>query len=984
MSWTFFLTPIESLINDHPFALLNAGGLTYLKASVTFAQADVDSEGGSLALEEKETNKTAIEGQTTDNSQYLLTINYPPNLSSLIGEGPEKWPTDPRELFHNHFHFSDRDLLIECFLQCLRLGRDGFTLRHLLWNCQQGRWLKAFTSAVVTARADNSLSLEIISRCSDEASQSFGTSPPPLSIREPEDLNVPNFGEIEHYRLMLDSMPMACSLWDSSLKQIDCNRSVIPIFGLPDKQSYFDYFNQLSPAYQPDGSISEHLFPAYLKRAFEEDQISFEWLFQSLDGEPIQSEVHLVKVASPEGELVLCYYRDLRKLKAAEAQIERERTLLQKILDNSPVAFLISVDGEARFLTPFARRTLGLNIGESILKIYADVDEGERVMRTLDRKGRLSWEELDILDSLGNIRHMLLNAFKSEYEGRIGLMFWLMDVTEMAEKERALSEAREAAEASTKAKSEFLANMSHEIRTPMNAIIGLSHLCLQTELDQQQQEYVSRTQTAAKALLRIINDILDFSKIEAGKLEMEQTEFDLDELLSEIMEMQSIRAAEKNLEFFIDPPEFLPKKLVGDPVRLSQILNNLISNAIKFTSEGQIVTRMEVIDEITQTVTLRITVQDSGIGLTPEQRKNLFTPFTQADSSTTRKYGGTGLGLTITKRLVEMMNGQIWCESVPGEGSTFAFTARFGLTESFIPKTPNRPFEGRQAMIIDDNPSSLEILSRQLINLGFEVTKMASGKDAHSRITRLKSKGEPMPSLILIDYQMPELNGIEVFKLINPYFSSALTILMLPSLAPQQLQNEAAGEGLKLFLTKPFSPKTLENTISTNLDKAPQTPKPKKKPKADYSDLVAHLKGASILLVEDNEVNQLVASSILKKAGFVVTIAGNGREAVEKVQANAYSLVLMDIQMPEMDGLEATKHIRELQGFKDLPIVAMTAHAMSGDKELSLKAGMNDHVNKPIDIEELFKAIAKWAPAPNENEDENDSKQETLATPVSA
>ncbi|MDR0881918.1 MAG: PAS domain-containing protein [Candidatus Adiutrix sp.] len=537
----------------------------------------------------------------------------------------------------------------------------------------------------------------------------------------------------------------------------------------------------------------------------------------------------------------------------------------------------------------------------------------------------------------------------------------------MREQERELRLARDLAEESARAKSSFLANMSHEIRTPMNAILGLTHLALQTELNEQQFEYVQRTETAAKALLRIINDILDFSKIEAGKMEMEDADFQLGDLLRGTVDLLVDRAHAKGVEFILDLPAGLPNALVGDPVRLSQILNNLISNAIKFTARGSVALRVALLENAGATVLLRFTVTDSGIGLSPEQRDKLFSAFTQADASTTRKYGGTGLGLAISKRLAEMMGGRIWCESRPGQGSTFGFTARFKLgqaeegAEEALTASLNI-LAGLTALVVDDSPLALEILERGLSALGLKVQTASSGEAALNLLAG--AEAERRFDLVMVDWQMPGLDGLETIRRLNELVGPERlpVVLMVTAYDKEAVADKSRAVGIKNVLTKPISPSTLFEALMEVFG-----PRRRKKTAARAGpggdgELVKAIRGARILLTEDNEVNQLVASRILKNAGFEVTIANNGREALELVQSQSFDLVLMDIQMPEMDGLTAAVRIRALDKFKDLPIVAMTAHAMSGDKELSLKAGMNDHVNKPINITELFQALLKWIP----------------------
>jgi PAS domain S-box-containing protein len=430
-------------------------------------------------------------------STVLASLALTPALVERLGLSEELLAGDPVNLLTEVIHPRDFSGFLERLEACYN-GAPGFELDHLVFLPNVGAWREAQTFCGVVAVSPEEIQLEGFLRLlPGKAGQFLGQADQ----------------STESYRIMLDNMTEVCSLWDTSFNHLDSNEAVVPLFGLPDKKAFTDYFPSLSPPYQPDGAVSEEAFRDHLRKTFAEGQDQFEWLFQTLEGDPIQADVNQVKVNTPQGDILVSFIRDISNLKASEAAVERERSLLQKILDNSPVAFMVSVGGLIRFFSPFARQSLGLSLDQSLNEVFANQEQFGSIMKNLERKGRLAWQETLVYDASGSERHMLLNAFKTEYYGNIGFLFWLMDITEMVEKEKALSLAREAAEASTKAKSEFLANMSHEIRTPMNAIIGLSHLTLQSELDKQQRDYVSRVLKAAKTLLRIINDILDFSKI---------------------------------------------------------------------------------------------------------------------------------------------------------------------------------------------------------------------------------------------------------------------------------------------------------------------------------------------------------------------------------------------------------------------------------------------------------------------------------------
>ena len=699
------------------------------------------------------------------------------------------------------------------------------------------------------------------------------------------------------------------------------------------------------------------------------------WRIVRPDGQArwIMSSARIMRDGQGRAVRVVGVNVDVHEQKQLEAQVAEQLAFQQALLDTIPVPVFYK-DTEGRYLgtnrafeevmgherESMIGKTVREFDGVPLAQRQLQADEDERVIR----EGITVRKEAQRIFRDGQVHEVShwSRGFRKPDGTPGGLIGTFIDISDQKRIQQALHEAKDGADAANRAKSDFLANMSHEIRTPMNAIIGMSHLALKSGLNARQHDYVSKIQQAGQHLLGVINDILDFSKIEAGKLEVEHQPFEMDRMLEGVADVVGYKASAKGLELVLDVASDVPPNLVGDALRLGQILINFANNAIKFTEAGEIDIVVRVQERRADGVVLRFEVRDTGIGLTPEQMGRLFQSFQQADTSTTRRYGGTGLGLAICKNLARLMGGDVGAESVHGQGSRFWVT----LPLAYGAPAPRRELpatglHGGRVLVVDDNHTAATVLCDMLESLGFEAEQTHSGADALVAVRRAVEQGRPH-GLLLLDWHMPGMDGIELARRIRAMgIGQVPQMLMITAYGREDVMRAARAQGIDTVLIKPVSASVLFDTLMQPIEyMAPHAPNRAGLDDPQQQALLAPVRGASVLLVEDNELNQLVAVELLRDAGFAVDVAANGQLALDCIERKAYDIVLMDMQMPVMDGETATRRLRAQPRHADLPVVAMTANALEADRERCFAAGMNDHVAKPIDPAMLWRALARW------------------------
>jgi len=822
--------------------------------------------------------------------------------------------------------------------------------------------------------------LEVVATCQTEGSPLAGVVVNARDVSDQKRAEAALCASEEKHRGLYETSSDAIMLLDDQ-GFLDCNEATLRVFGCATTEDFLGkHPSQLSPEFQPDGSPSREAADERMGTAMREGSNLFDWLHCRVDGTPFPAEVLLNRLEFDGQPVLQAVVRDITQRKRAEDAVERERAKLSAMIGGMEEGVVFAdadnVIVEANeYFCRFVKSDRSDLVGKTMTELHA----GPVLERVLGHIGRFRdvphAEPFTMQRALGEAEVML--RMQPIYRGDRydGVLLNVIDVTELVAARKAAEAAKgeleqsieqatrlaEAAEAANRAKGEFLANMSHEIRTPMNGIIGMTELALDTSLTPEQREYLEMSRSSAESLLTLINDILDFSKMEAGKLDFLPAPFRLRDTVSGVMKTLAVRAHGKGLELNCDIAADVPNDLMGDAGRLRQVLVNIVGNAVKFTEEGEINVEVRRESPDAESSVLRFSVTDTGIGIPKKVQKDVFEPFSQADGSATRRYSGTGLGLSISTQIVELMGGRISLDSELGRGSTFSFTATFGVGEPTEASTPacSSELKGVRVLVVDDNETNRRIIAGALRRWGTHAVLAEGGAEALAALARARDLGSGF-DLVLLDRMMPGMDGFELAERIQAEPGLGGPRLVMLTSAGIGGESERCRElGIQAYLMKPITQDELRDAIlralGPSVDASAQMRSAPEQAGAPAEDSL------SILLAEDHPVNRKLAARLLEKRGHEVSVAQTGQEAVTAVKAQSFDLILMDIQMPVMDGMAATKAIREMEADTDsrTPIVAMTAHAMKGDRERCLQAGMDGYVAKPLNREDLFGEIAR-------------------------